>query len=199
MFVLGLTGGIGSGKSAASDILSNEGIKVVDADVLSREPVQRGTDGLKEIEKKFGSKILTDEGQLNRKLLREIIFEDNEAKLWLEALLHPMIGKLIKNEIELSDSKYTLLVSPLLFETMQSNYCDQVLVIDVSKETQILRTTSRDNVSEEQVKAIIESQINREERLSAADFVIKNESSLEKFKQEVLDLHHKILLQIDSK
>ena len=122
MFVLGVTGGIGSGKSAATDIFSSLGIKIVDADVLSRVPVQKGEAGLFKIEKRYGSEILLATGELDRKKLREIIFEKEEEKDWLENLLHPLIADLIKEELKSSSSKYTILSSPLLFETKQSDY-----------------------------------------------------------------------------
>ena len=195
MFVLGVTGGIGSGKSAATDIFSSLGIKIVDADVLSRVPVQKGEAGLFEIEKRYGSEILLATGELDRKKLREIIFEKEEEKDWLENLLHP----LIKEELKSSSSKYTILASPLLFETKQSDYCDEVLVIDVSEETQILRTKTRDDVPEEQVKTIILSQINRSERLRLATHIIENENTLDDLKKAVTELHQKIITQIETK
>ena len=133
MFVLGITGGIGSGKSAATEVLASFGIKVVDADVLSRIPVQKKEKGLLEIEKRYGSDILLSSGELDRKKLREIIFQDEKEKDWLESLLHPLIAELIKAEINSSSSTYTILASPLLFETKQSDYCNEVLVIDASE------------------------------------------------------------------
>ena len=199
MFVLGVTGGIGSGKSAATDIFSSLGIKIVDADVLSRVPVQKGEAGLFEIEKRYGSEILLATGELDRKKLREIIFEKEEEKDWLENLLHPLIANLIKEELKSSSPKYTILASPLLFETKQSDYCDEVLVIDVSEETQILRTKTRDDVPEEQVKTIILSQINRSERLRLATHIIENENTLNDLKKAVKELHQKIITQIETK
>ena len=199
MFVLGVTGGIGSGKSAATDIFSSLGIKIVDADVLSRVPVQKGEAGLFEIEKRYGSEILLATGELDRKKLREIIFEKEEEKDWLENLLHPLIADLIKEELKSSSSKYTILASPLLVETKQSDYCDEVLVIDVSEETQILRTQTRDDVPEEQVKTIILSQINRSERLRLATHIIENENTLDDLKKAVTELHQKIITQIEIK
>ena len=199
MFVLGITGGIGSGKSAATEIFSLLGIKIVDADVLSRIPVQKGESGLLEIEKRYGTEILLSTGELDRKKLREIIFEKEEEKDWLENLLHPLISDLIKEELKFSTSAYTILASPLLFETKQSSYCDEVLVIDVSEETQVLRTKTRDDVSEEQVKTIILSQINRSERLRLATHIIENENTLKDLKKAVTDLHQKIITQIETK
>ena len=199
MFVLGVTGGIGSGKSAATDILSSLGVKVVDADILSRVPVQKGEAGLVEIEKRYGKKILLSSGELNRKKLREIIFEKEEEKIWLENLLHPLIADLISQELKSSTSIYTILASPLLFETKQSNHCNETLVIDVSEETQVLRTKTRDEVSEEQVRTIILSQINRSERLRLADHIIENEGSLDDLAKAVKELHQKLIAQIETK
>ena len=199
MFVLGVTGGIGSGKSAATEIFSSLGIKIVDADVLSRVPVQKGESGLLEIEKRYGKEILLSSGDLDRKKLREIIFEKEEEKDWLENLLHPLIADLIVEEIKSSTSKYTILASPLLFETKQSSYCNEVLVIDVSEEVQILRTKTRDNVSEEQVKTIILSQINRSERLRLATHIIENEKTLDDLEKAVKELHQKLITQIENK
>ncbi len=199
MFVLGVTGGIGSGKSAATDIFSSLGVKVVDADILSRVPVQKGESGLVEIEKRYGKKILLSSGELNRKKLREIIFEKEEEKIWLENLLHPLIADLISQELKLSSSIYTILASPLLFETKQSNHCNETLVIDVSEETQVLRTKTRDEVSEEQVRTIILSQINRSERLRLANHIIENEGSLDDLAKAVKELHQKLIAQIETK
>ena len=199
MFVLGVTGGIGSGKSAATEIFSSLGIKIVDADVLSRVPVQKGESGLLEIEKRYGKEILLSSGDLDRKKLREIIFEEEEEKDWLENLLHPLIADLIVEEIKSSTSKYTILASPLLFETKQSRYCDEVLVIDVSEEVQIFRTKTRDNVSEEQVKTIILSQINRSERLRLATHIIENEKTIDDLEKAVKELHQKLIKQIENK
>tara|TARA_A100001035_G_scaffold9162_1_gene6504 strand:+ start:432 stop:1031 length:600 start_codon:yes stop_codon:yes gene_type:complete len=199
MFVLGVTGGIGSGKSAATDIFSSLGVKVVDADILSRVPVQKGEAGLVEIEKRYGKKILLSSGELNRKKLREIIFEKEEEKIWLENLLHPLIADLISQELKSSTSIYTILASPLLFETKQSNHCNETLVIDVSEETQVLRTKTRDEVSEEQVRTIILSQINRSERLRLANHIIENEGSLDDLAKAVKELHQKLIAQIETK
>ena len=131
--------------------------------------------------------------------MREIIFEKEEEKDWLESLLHPLIADLIVEEIKSSTSKYTILASPLLFETKQSSYCDEVLVIDVSEEVQILRTKTRDNVPEEQVKTIILSQINRSERLRLATHIIENEKTLDDLEKAVKELHQKLITQIENR
>ena len=154
---------------------------------------------LLELEKRYGKEILRSSGDLDRKKLREIIFEKEEEKDWLENLLHPLIADLIVEEIKSSTSKYTILASPLLFETKQSSYCNEVLVIDVSEEVQILRTKTRDNVPEEQVKTIILSQINRSERLRLATHIIENEKTLDDLEKAVKELHQKLITQIENR
>ncbi len=191
--IIGLTGGIGSGKTAVSDIFQKLGINIVDADLASRVVVEKGKESLKKISEHFGEDILTKEGELNRSKLREIIFNSEEKKLWLWSLLHPAIAFQIKHEIESSKSPYTILVSPLLLETDQKSFCSLVLVVDVPVEIQIDRTSQRDNVSEEQIKSIIASQIDRKARLEQADEVILNEGSLEDLESKVKELHEKFL------
>tara|TARA_B100000575_G_C22871617_1_gene508555 strand:- start:159 stop:746 length:588 start_codon:yes stop_codon:yes gene_type:complete len=191
--IIGLTGGIGSGKTAVSDTFEELGIKVVDADLASRVVVEKGRPCLAEIAEHFGEDILTENGELNRAKLREIIFKSDEEKNWLESLLHPAIAQQIREELESSDSPYTILVSPLLLETNQKEFCNKVLVVDVPVETQISRTLTRDGVSEEQVKSIINSQISREDRLDMADEVIVNDGSLEDLQAAVRDLHQNFI------
>ena len=191
--IIGLTGGIGSGKTAVSDLFQDLGITIVDADLASRVVVEKGREELNKISDHFGQDILTKEGELDRAKLREIIFNSEEEKLWLESLLHPAIAAQIKMELDSSKSLYTVLVSPLLLETEQKNFCTKVLVVDVPVEMQIQRTSERDNVSEEQIKSIIASQIDRESRLEQADEVILNDGSIQDLKNKVKKLHIKFL------
>ena len=191
--IIGLTGGIGSGKTAVSDLFQDLGITIVDADLASRVVVEKGREELNKISDHFGQDILTTEGELDRAKLREIIFNSEEEKLWLESLLHPAIAAQIKMELDSSKSLYTILVSPLLLETEQKNFCTKVLVVDVPVEMQIQRTSERDNVSEEQIKSIIASQIDRESRLEQADEVILNDGSIQDLKNKVKKLHIKFL------
>ena len=191
--IIGLTGGIGSGKTAVSDLFQDLGITIVDADLASRVVVEKGREELNKISDHFGQDILTKEGELDRAKLREIIFNSEEEKLWLESLLHPAIAAQIKMELDSSKSLYTILVSPLLLETEQKNFCTKVLVVDVPVEMQIQRTSERDNVSEEQIKSIIASQIDRESRLEQADEVILNDGSIQDLKNKVKKLHIKFL------
>lgn len=194
--IIGLTGGIGSGKTAVSDSFEALGITIVDADLASRVVVEKGKPSLGSIEEHFGNEILTPEGELDRAKLREIIFNSDSEKQWLESLLHPAIANQIQEELSSSKSPYTILVSPLLFETNQKEFCSKVLVVDVPVETQVSRTLERDGVSEEQVNSIINSQIDREKRLELADEVIFNNGSLADLQEAVRELHHKFLSEI---
>ena len=191
--IIGLTGGIGSGKTAVSDSFEALGIDVVDADLASRVVVQKGKPCLLKIAQHFGEDILTKEAELDRAKLREIIFKSEEEKNWLESLLHPAIANQIQDELNASKSPYTILVSPLLLETNQKDFCSKVLAVDVPVETQIERTLKRDGVSKEQVQAIINSQISRNVRLNLADEVIVNDGTLEDLEIAVKILHEKFL------
>ncbi len=194
--IIGLTGGIGSGKTAVSDTFEKLGITVVDADLASRVVVEKGKPCLEEIAKHFGDNILNESGELNRAKLREIIFNSDSEKSWLESLLHPAIAEQIKQELNASKSPYTILVSPLLLETNQRDFCDKILVVDVPVEIQMERTTKRDGVSADQVKSIIKSQINRDERLKLADEIIINEGSIEDLEMIVRELHEKLISEL---
>lgn len=191
--IIGLTGGIGSGKTAVSDSFEALGIDVVDADLASRVVVQKGKPCLLKIAQHFGEDILTKEAELDRAKLREIIFKSEEEKNWLESLLHPAIANQIQDELNASKSPYTILVSPLLLETNQKDFCSKVLAVDVPVETQVERTLKRDGVSKEQVQAIINSQISRNDRLNLADEVIVNDGTLEDLEIAVKNLHEKFL------
>ena len=193
--IIGLTGGIGSGKTAVSDTFKSLGIDIVDADVSSRRVVEKGQTSLDDIQAHFGDGILDSENSLDRTKLREIIFKNPQERVWLEKLLHPKIAEHIKDQLESSNSPYCILVSPLLLETEQKSYCSFVLVVDVPEESQIARTAKRDGVSEEQVKNIISAQIDREKRLEQADEIIINDGSMEELKEKVVVLHTKYLSQ----
>ena len=194
--IIGLTGGIGSGKTAVSDTFEELGIAVVDADLASRVVVEKGKPCLEEISKHFGSEILTENEELDRAKLREIIFQSDEEKYWLESILHPAIARQIQDELSASTSPYTILVSPLLLETNQKDFCDKVLAVDVPVELQMERTLKRDGVSEEQVKSIIKAQISREKRLELADEIIVNDGSLEDLQLAVRKLHQSLVAEI---
>ena len=194
MLVIGITGGIGSGKSAASKFFFKLGITIVDADIVARDVVKPhtsiGEQTLSSIAKHFGQQILFEDGNLDRRALRQRVFKDQNEKRWLEELLHPLIEQEISKQINLSKSKYTVLSSPLLLETLQSDMVHRILLIDTPEQLQISRTVARDNESEEGAKAIIAEQMERSERLQKADDVISNEQSLEHLEREVLKYHH---------
>ena len=194
--IIGLTGGIGSGKTAVSDAFQDLGITIVDADLASRIVVQKGKPSLKKIAEHFGNDILNENSELDRAKLREIIFNSDEEKNWLESLLHPAIANQIKDELKASSSPYTILVSPLLLETNQKEYCSKVLVVDVPVELQVERTLKRDQVPEDQVKSIIKAQISRKNRLEFADEVIINDGSLEELHSTVMKFHQKFIAEL---
>ncbi|UJF19620.1 dephospho-CoA kinase [Vibrio sp. SS-MA-C1-2] len=191
--IIGVTGGIGSGKSTVTDKFFELGIEHVDADIVAREVVAIGSFGLAEITSHFGLGILLSDGSLNRAKLREIIFSYPEEKKWLNQLLHPMINKEIIKRIGEISSSYGLLVVPLLLENNLQYLVDRILVIDVSEATQISRTTQRDQVSVEQAQTIINAQISRQDRLSQADDIIDNENEPLQLTQKIADLHKKYL------
>ncbi len=198
MIVVGLTGGIGSGKSAVTKIFEGLGVKVVDADVASRQPVMKGEPALKKIAEKFGANILTSEGELDRRKLREIIFNDNSAKDWLENLLHPLIHQILIDDLTSASSSYAILVSPLLFETNQKDLCSKTIVIDTSEDRQIDRTSKRDNVEVSQVKSIIDSQLDRKSRNELADIIILNDGSLQELEEKVKKIHKGLEKEINK-
>lgn len=193
MLIIGLTGGIGSGKSTVADLFAEFGIDLVDADQAARDVVKPGTKALADIESHFGSDVIRSDGSLDRPALRKIVFADQQQRLWLENLLHPLINEQLRWQLQRCQSPYCLLVSPLLLETDQHKLTQRVLVIDVSEETQLKRTLQRDGSNEATVRGIIAAQIDRVRRLQAADDIIDNEVSLEQLKQRVKALHDEYL------
>ncbi|PCJ24444.1 MAG: dephospho-CoA kinase [SAR86 cluster bacterium] len=192
-YVVGLTGGIGSGKSTVAAIFQSYGIDVINADSLSREVVVPGSPALEKIAEHFGADIISTDGELDRQRLRQIIFSDNTQKTWLEKLLHPLISELMKNRLENASSTYCILESPLLLETKQHELVNRVLVIDVSEQTQLQRTLKRDQSDSETVQSIIKSQISRELRLQKADDILANEADPQTLHNEVDSLHKQYL------
>lgn len=189
-WILGLTGGIGSGKSAAAQCFVDLGVHLVDADHAARWVVEPGRPALAQIAEHFGPSVLQTDGTLNRSALRELIFKDPQQRVWLESLLHPLIREEIRQYLARAESAYAILVSPLLLETSQHQMVQRVLVIDVPESVQIERTVLRDKTNEEQVRAILKAQASREERLSRADDVIVNDRDPAWLKSEVERLHH---------
>ena len=194
MYVVAITGGIGSGKTTIANQFAALGIEVVDADLIAREVVAPGTPALAAITSHFGPEILTEQGLLDRRVLRERIFSDQAAKSWLNALLHPIIRSEMLRQCAAVSSPYCLLVVPLLVENRLTELADRVLVIDVDEATQIERTCHRDGVSREQAQAILASQANRSERLAMADDVLDNQSgTTETIRERILALHETYL------
>lgn len=188
MLKIGLTGAIGSGKSIVTSYFLELKVPVIDADTIVKEIYSEDKVVLQKIENRFGVKVFTNH-ELNRKKLREIIFNDVDEKKWLENLLHPIVFEKILTWSKNLDAPYIIIVAPLLLETTLKDDVDRILVIDCSENLLIDRVSLRDQVSEDEVKSILNHQLSREERLAAADDVISNEGDLEALKLEVLRLH----------
>ncbi|KJF99408.1 dephospho-CoA kinase [Photobacterium leiognathi] len=188
--VIGLTGGIGSGKTTVANLFADTyGIDIIDADIVAREVVEPNTFGLNAIVEKCGKEILLEDGTLNRAKLRDAIFSQPELKTWLNNLLHPLIREKMQQDINQSQSPYCLLVVPLMVENNLQTMTHRLLVVDVDEQVQIQRTQQRDNVSIEQIKNILASQASREQRLDAADDVITNNGDNKALISQVEQLH----------
>ena len=192
-FIIGLTGGIGSGKSAAAALFRERNVLVIDADQVARDVVEPGSPALAAIAERHGQQILLADGALDRARLREIVFADDSERHWLEQLTHPLIGELMFARLhgpgEAGEAPYRMLESPLLFETEQKMLTHRTLLVDIPTELQIERAAARDNSSAGQIAAIIEAQMPRNEKLALADDVIDNSGSLAELEQQVDALH----------
>ena len=197
--IVGITGGIGCGKSSVTDQLKELNVDIVDADIIAREIVEPGKLALEKIVNRFGRDILLPDGRLDRAKLRVIVFSEKEERLWLERLTHPLIDTEIKAQIKSANSAYIVLSSALLLESRQRALVDLIVVIDISENLQIERTILRDQNSLQLVKKIIGSQLEREERLSRADIVIDNSYSLERLKKEIKKLHHELIKEAKNR
>ena len=192
-YVVGITGGIGSGKSAVTDYLETKGIKVVDADKVARVVVEPGTSGLAAIAEHFGSDILLPDGSLDRAALRRVVFDNADERKVLEGITHPRIREEIARQLAEATSPYVVLASPLLLESGQNSFANYVVVVDVPESVQLSRTMARDDNSEQLVKSIMAAQLDRETRLSRADTSISNDGSLDELYARVDDLHDDLL------
>lgn len=197
--IIGLTGGIGSGKSSASQFFAELGIEIVDADVVARQVVEPGSPALLAIKEKFGPSILLSNHHLDRKRLRELTFSNHENKSWLNQLLHPLIRERILSQLKACKGPYALLEAPLLLENNLQQYTDAVIVVDLPERTQLQRACERDNSQTKQIKAIMAAQLSRSERLSHAHFVLDNSSDLSRLKSQVDKIHHQILAKVANK
>lgn len=194
-YIIGLTGGIGSGKSAASAWFEQNNIVVVDADVVAREVVEIGQPTLLEIQQQFGEWVLEASGALNRTALRDYIFQHPEARKQLEAITHPAIRQSIIQQLTQAQSPYVILVSPLLFETKQHLMCQRSLLVDVPKEIQLQRASQRDGQSREQIERIIATQMSRTDKQQLADDIVDNSADLANLYQQLQPLHQTYLRQ----
>ena len=191
--IIGITGGIGSGKSAVTQRFEQHGITVVDADLAARVIVEPGKPALQAIAEHFGDDILLDNGALDRAALRSRVFSDEDQRRWLEQLTHPLIGQEILDQLEASRSPYTILSSPLLLETSQKGLANCVVVVDVPEEVQLKRAMQRDDNDEAQIRRIMAVQMARADKVERADIVIDNSGSLADLDRRVEELHREFL------
>ncbi len=185
---VGLTGGIGSGKSLVSGLFAELGVTVIDTDVIAREVVAPGTPLLAKLATEFGKTILTLSGELDRKRLRELIFADAAARHRLEALLHPAIRGEMEQRLRACSQPYAIVVIPLLLEAGWEDAVDRILVVDAPESLQIERAVTRDGISVQQVEAIMATQTSRQARLEAADDVICNDDGIAPVRTRILEL-----------
>ncbi len=186
---VGLTGGIGSGKSTVQAIFVRLGVPVVDADRVAREVVEPGRPALRELVELLGPEVLTGTGNLNRSRVRELVFRDTELRLRVEAILHPRIRKTMENRVQDLEASYCVLSIPLLLETGQTDLVDRILVVDVPRELQIKRASARDHATTAEVARIIDAQLAREERLDRADDILRNDTDLRSLENQIRRLH----------
>ena len=197
---MGLTGGIGSGKSTVASVFKRLGVKVVDSDQASRAVVEPESETLKTIIDYFKGETLLVDGQLNRSALRDIIFNNPEHKAWLEGLLHPLINGWISQQLEQpTTSPYVILESPLLFETNQYKMINTSLLVDVAPELQIARASQRDRVNKSQIQAIIDTQMSRQQKVELADFIFDNSLAIDSIEKRVIDFHNQFEALAQSK
>lgn len=193
MLVVGLTGGIGSGKTTVANAFARRGVPLIDTDVLARELVAPGLPALEEIAARFGESVLTPAGELDRARLREIVFADPEQRGALEQILHPRIRREVETRIAGLDAPYCLVIIPLLSETGGYPFLDRVLLVDTTTELQVRRTMARDRLSRGQIEQIIASQSSREQRQALADDIIDNSNDIARLEQQVDRLHQHYL------
>lgn len=194
--VVGLTGGIGSGKSAASDWFAEQGVDIIDADVIAHEIVVKGSATLRKIQKKFGDWVINPAGEMDRAAVRTHVFTHPEALIELEAITHPAIREAAKAQLAASTSTYVVLSAPLLIEASEAglaNLCQRILVIDAHEDTQLARASLRDEQNAAKIKAIMVNQLSRDERNRHADDVVLNEDNLAALHIQLQPLHQTYL------
>ena len=195
--IVGLTGGIGSGKSAAANFFIELGVDLIDADDLAKNVLNKNSKGYELFINEFGEQYLDNDKNIDRDLLRKTIFNDSNKKNKLENIIHPQVRSGIEEFIKSPKSDYCIVVVPLIYETRSSSYYDRILVIDCDEEIQINRSAIRDNTENKEIKKIISKQASREERLSIADDVILNNRTLDSLKEEVIKLHKKYIKMLN--
>ena len=191
--IVGLTGGIGSGKSAAGKYFIELGIDVIDADHVAKNALDKNKEGKEQFLKNFGSEFLDDQNNIDRDLLRKKIFNDQDKKNILESIVHPIVRNEIENFLKNSKSIYSIVMVPLIYETNSQDFYEKIIVIDCEESYQIERATKRDNKSKEDIVNIINNQASREERKSIADEIIMNNKGLDALKNQVIKIHQKLL------
>ena len=197
--IIGLTGGIGSGKSVVGNFFTELGIDVIDADLISRNILDTNKKARKLFVKSFGNEFIDKKGNVNREQLRTSIFDDKEKKMSLESIIHPLVREEIINFTDQSKSIYKIVMVPLIYETQSSNFYEKIIVIDCDEQEQIERASKRDRKSKENILSIIKTQASRNERNSIADFIILNDSSIEDLRLKVIQVHQKLLgINIDA-
>lgn len=194
MLKVGLTGGIGSGKSAATEMFANLGINIIDADIISHQLTQPGSESFNEIKQLFGDEFIASSGELDRKKIAQVIFSDPQKKTALENILHPKIKQQMLDEIErLSANNYIILAIPLLIESNFTDLVDRIIVVDADDATRIKRIQQRDNRPDDQIRNIIKQQITRDDRLQRADDILNNNGNLDDLRAAVNKLDDKYL------
>lgn len=198
MLTIGLTGGIGSGKSTVAELFAELGVPIIDADRIAHQLTTPDSHAFTAIIKHFGSAILTEDGLLDRKKLRALIFADSSERQWLESLLHPLIRKEMLRQLILLKAPYCILVIPLLTESNTIRFIDRRLIVDLPESLQIERVSLRDHLTADQVRAILNAQSSRAERLATADDIIENTGSVAALKEKVAKLHQQYLKLSDE-
>ena len=195
---IGLTGGIASGKTMVADFFSDLGVAVIDTDIIARQVIEPGTAALGEIRATFGDEIIHDDGSLNRKAMREIVFADTNKREQLEAIVHPRIREETLRQMDAVSEPYMIIVVPLLVESPMSELMDRVLVVDCSEDTQLERLLLRDGENEVTARRIISAQASREDRLAIADDVIDNNGDPGKAREQARKLHESYLARAND-
>ena len=197
--IVGLTGGIGSGKSVAGDFFIELGIDVIDADHVSKNILDDNESAKKLFLEHFGEKFIDKNNNVDRALLRDEIFKNEDKKEALESIIHPLVREEIFNFIENSNSVYKIIMVPLIYETNSQDFYDKIVVVDCKEENQIITASKRDNKTKNDIINIMKNQASSDERMSIADEVIKNDSSLDDLKKQVIKVHQKLLgINIDD-